>query len=162
MNSDTAELVHHVRSRMIPAAYDLLPTRMASDEATAMLLAIGLQESAFTARRQRGGPARGFWQFEKLGGVKEILTHAVTGPIVQPIAEMFLYDPTPDACHAAIENHDILAVCFARLLLWVDPRSLPTSSDADRGWRIYLANWRPGRPHPDTWANNFETAWSFI
>lgn len=163
MTAETAELVSYVRSRMIPAALDLLPAKMTSPEAVAMLLAVGLQESEFRARRQGGGgPARGFWQFEKMGGVKEILTHAVTGPIVQPIATMCLYAPTPDACHAAIEHHDVLAICFARLLLWVDPRALPTAADPSTGWRIYLANWRPGRPHPDRWADNFETAWAFV
>lgn len=165
----TTELIDHIRRRSIPAAFDLLPARMASPEAVAMLLAIGLQESAFRARRQGGhgttpgaGPARGFWQFERFGGVKEILTHSVTGPIIRPIAELCLYAPTPETCHAAIEHHDVLAICFARLLLWVDPRALPPATDPETGWRIYLANWRPGKPHPLTWPANFRSAWAYV
>lgn len=160
MTPITADLIYHLHERTIPAALALLPAQMTSLEARAMLLAIGLQESAFRHRRQVGGPARGFWQFEQLGGVKEILTHATTGPLIQPIARMFLYDPTPASCHAAIEHHDVLAACFARLLLWVDPRSMPTATEAEKGWQIYLANWRPGKPHPADWPHHFATAWA--
>lgn len=163
------ELIWHMHERVIPAALALLPGQMTSCEAKAMLLAIGLQESAFNARRQGGhgtvpgqGPARGFWQFERLGGVAEILTHDSTGPIIAPIARMLLYDPTPTVCHAAIEHCDVLAACFARLLLWVDPRALPTASEAPKGWDIYLRNWRPGKPHPATWPGHFEHAWDMV
>lgn len=49
----------------IEPALRLLPPAMDTVKARVMLLAIGLQESAFAARRQAGnGPARGFWQFE--------------------------------------------------------------------------------------------------
>src|SRR5690606_35531315 len=57
-------------------AYALLPSRMDSDRATVMLLAIGLQESRFEHRRQIKGPARGFWQFERGGGVRGVMTHS--------------------------------------------------------------------------------------
>ena len=43
-----------------------------------MLLAIGLQESRLTHRRQIGGPARGLWQFERGGGVAGVLRHAAS------------------------------------------------------------------------------------
>lgn len=48
---------------------------MDSAAARCQMLAIGLQESRLQHRRQNGGPARGFWQFEKGGGVKGILFH---------------------------------------------------------------------------------------
>lgn len=165
----TGELIWHVHERVVPAALSLLPAQMTSPEARAMLLSIGLQESAFNARRQGGrgtvagqGPARGFWQFERMGGVAEILRHQATGPLIKPIARMLLYEPTPIVCHAAIEHCDVLAACFARLLLWVDPRSLPTSIESAKGWDIYLANWRPGKPHPATWPAYFAQAWRIV
>lgn len=157
------DLVTHIHRYTIPAAYALLPGAMASREATAMLLAIGLQESRFEHRRQMGnGPARGFWQFERMGGVNEILTTASTKPIIEPIVRLFLFQPTPTACHEAIQTHDVLATCFARLLLWVDPRPMPSPIEHEKGWSIYLRNWRPGKPHSSTWKSNFEQAWSVV
>ncbi len=64
-------------------AMALLPARMDTSEARCMLLAIGLQESRFVHRRQIGGPARGFWQFERgtpasRGGVWGVFLHAAS------------------------------------------------------------------------------------
>lgn len=164
-----SELIWHIHDYTIPAAYGLLPGKMASREATAMLLAIGLQESAFNARRQGGrgttpgeGPARGFWQFERAGGVAEILESEDTKEIIAPICRMFLFEPNRAVCHVAIETHDVLAACFARLLLWRDPRTLPSPIEADKGWKIYIRNWRPGAPHPATWARHFNRAWAIV
>lgn len=157
------ELVWFMKEQTIPSAMSLLPGKMNTPEAVAMLLAIGFQESNFQHRRQIGnGPARGFWQFEKMGGVHEILTHEVTGSIIEPIARMFLYTPTAASCHEAIQHHDVLAVCFARLLLYVDPSPLPPITNPMLGWKIYLRNWRPGKPHPSTWSENFATGWSYV
>ena len=71
-------------------AMALLPARMDTPEADCMLLAIGLQESRFVHRRQIGGPARGFWQFEKGtrviggsgGGWREVLGSGMVHPKV--------------------------------------------------------------------------------
>jgi hypothetical protein len=167
--------LHHVHGSVIPDALALLPGRMTSHEARAMMLATGLQESEFNARRQGGhgvrpgnGPARGFWQFEKLGGVLEILTATDTRPYVLPVLDLLLYGPQATraqeaaTCHAAIEHNDVLAAVFARLLLWRDPRSLPGPLHADVGWAIYLARWRPGKPHPATWPGYYEQAWKIV
>jgi hypothetical protein len=157
------ELLWYLHERVIPDALHLLPAKMTSREAQAMMLAIGLQESAFQHRRQMGnGPARGFWQFEKNGGVKGILDHPVTGPLVKPICKLLCYKPTPEICHTAIEHNDVLAAVFARLLIWVDPRSLPSPIETDKGWSIYVENWRPGKPHPSIWPACFELAWSTV
>ena len=48
---------------VLPAAFALLPTRMDSPEARALVTAICLQESALKHRRQIGGPARGLAPF---------------------------------------------------------------------------------------------------
>lgn len=64
-----------IKAQAIEPAFLLLPARMESAEAVQMLLSIGLQESRFTYRRQIGGPARGFWQFERGGGVAGVLRH---------------------------------------------------------------------------------------
>ncbi len=152
----------YLLAHVFPAAFDLLPPGMGGDRARAMLLAIGLQESGFEYRQQVGGPARGFWQFEKGGGVVGVLTHRYTSEHVRRACATLQYQPTDDACYAAIRDNDILACCFARLLLWTVPGTLPGRDEAPRGWQQYLAGWRPGRPHPETWSAHFARAWALV
>lgn len=154
--------IDYVHRLVIPAAYDLLPLHMASVEATAMLLAIGMQESdGFRARAQYGsGPARGFWQFEKGGGVAGVLLHPKTSPIVTALCEQtFQVPPVPSECHRAIEHNDILAAVFARLLLWTVPRPLPGKLEPVMGYRQYLEGWRPGKPHEAKWPFSYAVGW---
>jgi hypothetical protein len=129
--------------------------------ASIMLLAIALQESGLRSRYQvlpqgSPGPARGWWQFERGGGVRGVLGHPRAGPLALALCERYGVRPTEDAMWRAIEGHDGLAVGLARLLLWTDPAPMPTS-EAD-GWQCYLRCWRPGKPHPATWAGHWRTA----
>ncbi len=156
------DLIWHINDRVIPAALDLLPGRMNSLEARAMLLAIGLQESKFQHRRQVNGPAHSFWQFEQAGGVAGVLSHPMTASIITPICDFLLYPTTTLACYTAIEHNDVLAACFARLLLWTDSRPLPLRHQEESGWQIYYAQWRPGKPHPQTWHSAFVNAWQIV
>lgn len=152
-------MIHHVISYVFPAAFGMLPGVMNSREARAMLLAIGLQESGFEARRQKGnGPARGFWQFEAGGGVKGVLGSQYLAPVLLELK----VDSTVPACHVAIEYNDTLACVFARLLLWSLPGMLPPADDPSKGWQMYQEAWRPGKPRPSEWNHNFATAWSLI
>lgn len=147
----------YVIEAVYPAAALLLPPAMNTPAAWRMLTAIGLQESRFRHRAQVGGPARGFWQFEQGGGVAGVLRHEASRDAARDVLARLCYtDPTPQKIHAAIEHNDVLAACFARLLLWTDARALPTT--ATDGWTQYLATWRPGRPHPQTWGMFFEAA----
>jgi hypothetical protein len=137
-------------------ALALLPARMDTPGARVMLLAIGLQESRFTHRQQIGGPARGFWQFEKgtrasRGGVWGVFLHAASKGHLAPLCKARSVACDPDAIYPALEYDDVLAAGVARLLLWTDPKALPAIGDADAGWALYLRTWRPGRPHPKTW-----------
>jgi hypothetical protein len=159
-----SELVWHLRQQALPAALALLPGQMDTPEARAMLFAIGYQESEFLYRRQLGnGPARGFWQFERMGGVKEILDHAVVGPMIKQVCKTLIIAPTPAACHEAMQFNDVLAACFARLLLYVDPAVLPGRTGGSAlGWKIYLRNWRPGKPGPLRWPRNFKRGWQVV
>lgn len=144
-----------VLAHTIPAALSLLPPAMDTPEARVMLLAIGLQESRFAHRVQIDGPARGYWQFENAGALA-VLHHkssqngaiAVCDALGYRTGAVFVYD--------ALSDNDVLACAFARLLLWTLPNALPAT--ADDGWRQYLKAWRPGRPHPETWAGNWELA----
>lgn len=129
-----------------------------STQADRMLLTIAQQESACDARYQRlesgnAGPARGFWQFEKGGGVRGVMTHTATRHLARPLCDALRVDWNEAAIWRAMEGCDVLAAGFARLLLWSDPRALPAPTDAasDLAWNYYLAGWRPGKPHPDKW-----------
>jgi hypothetical protein len=145
-----------IRSAVIPAAMKLLPPRLDSFEARVLLVAIGLQESRFTHRKQIGGPARGFWQFESAGGVQGVLTHHATKPLITPVLHALRY--SPGECYYAIEHNDTLAAVFARLLLFSDPKGLP--EDAADAWEMYLDTWRPGEPHRETWDAFYAQAWA--
>jgi hypothetical protein len=152
----------YIRDVVIPAALHMLPGSMDSPEARAMLLAIGLQESKLTYRRQVGGPAHGFWQFEQGGGVVGVLTHAATKGILGGVLADMNQPATSSGCYDAIVDNDILACVFARLLLFTLPNKLPANTQPDEGWRQYVAAWRPGAPRPETWADNFNAAWNLI
>jgi hypothetical protein len=145
------------------ATASLLPVKMASIESKALLLAIGLQESAFEHRRQMNdGPARSWWQFEQGGAVRGVLQHAATRPYILPIIEQFGYEDYPATCWTAIEHNDIVACAFARLLLWTVPSKLPKPEQHEVAWRQYLWAWRPGKPHADKWPGNYALAWQMV
>lgn len=150
---------------IVPAALSMLPKRLDTPEARAMLLAIGLQESAFLARRQitsKPGyaPARGFWQFEIAGGTAEVLTNARTKPLCEAALQQQRYPPAAVACWEAFEHNDVLACVFARLFLLTCPIANPGPNDPEIGWHIYETTWKPGAPRPDDWPENFARAWS--
>ncbi|ODA00577.1 hypothetical protein A7P25_21845 [Achromobacter xylosoxidans] len=145
-----------VIERAIDPALALLLARMDTSEARCMLLAIGLQESRFVHRRQIGGPARGFWQFEKgsrasRGGVWGVCLHPASKSHLAALCKARSVACDPDAIYAALEYDDVLAAGVARLLLWTDPKALPAVGDADAGWSLYLRTWRPGKPKPGSW-----------
>lgn len=149
-------------AHVVPAAFALLPPAMGSETASAMLLAIALQESKCQHRQQIGGPANGFWQFEKGGGVAGVLTHRATAAHARRICDTLRYEPNAFACYQAIQDNDVLACCFARLLLWTVPGPLAARDESQVGWRQYLEGWRPGKPHPQTWDAHFARAWEMV
>ncbi|WP_063588223.1 hypothetical protein [Achromobacter ruhlandii] len=147
----------------ITPAFALLPAKMDSREARCVMLAIGLQESRFTHRQQIGGPARGFWQFEKgtrasCGGVWGVFLHAASKDHLAALCKARSVACDPDAIYAALEYDDVLAAGVARLLLWTDPKALPSVGDGDAAWALYLRTWRPGKPHPHTWPDLYRQA----
>lgn len=136
----------------INPALALLPKQMDSPQARVMLLAIGLQESRFEYRRQMGnGPARGFWQFEQNGGVRGCVNHPASSGLLKQICVASGVAFEPRAIWSALERDDVLAAAVARLLLYTDQRPLPALDDPDAAWDCYCRNWRPGKPHPQTW-----------
>lgn len=144
------------------AAYDVLPERMRGDRADVLMLAIGLQESRFEHRRQINGPARGWWQFEQGGGVRGVLTHPASRLHAVNVCQFLGVPNTSVHVYRALEHDDVLAAAFARLLLWTDSRPLPALGDEADAWDYYIRNWRPGKPHPQTWDTLYQRALSFV
>ena len=143
------------------ATMKLLPERMDSVPAKAMIHAIGLQESRFEYRRQINGPARGFWQFEPgdKAAIAGVLGHHATRDAIRKVLSALRYNDSWSVSYEAIEHNDILACAYARCLLWTLPGKLPTVHEPDKGWQQYLDAWRPGRPHSRTWRTYFDQAW---
>lgn len=152
-----------IRTAIAPALLELAPLGVQDNRrARRMLIAIALQESRATHRRQiiadgrPIGPAVSYWQFEKGGGCVGVLTHRASAERMRVVCEQYDVIPTPEALWEAMRYQDIVAAAAARLLLWTLPSALPTT--AEEGWRQYLDAWRPGRPHANTWANYWSIA----
>ena len=145
-----------LRTEIINSAIDLLGQRYNSPEAKQIMAAIAFQESNFEHRHQIGGPAHGFWQFEKGGGVRGVMNFPTTKKAAQDVCSHFCIEYKSDKVFEEIENNDVLAACFARLLLWTDPRPIPT--DSTEAWDYYIRNWRPGKPHPSRWIDAWQKA----
>lgn len=125
-----------------------------------LMLAIAGQESRWTHRAQIGGPARGFWQFERGGGVAGVLTHRATAERARGLCSALRIEADAVTVYEALRWNDTLAVGFARLLLWSDPKALPT--EPGPGWDCYMRTWRPGKPHLATWQARWEAAMSIV
>lgn len=139
---------------VITPALQLFPPHMDTPRARVELLAIQQQEDRDQERYQRGGgPARGLWQFERAGGVRGVLRHEETREMAHAICVARGVLAEENAVWRRLPNDDILAACFARLLLWSDPK--PMAQNAIEGWALYARTWRPGKPRPDEWEGNY-------
>jgi hypothetical protein len=142
-----------------------LPEEMNSREAIVIMLAIGLQESRFQHRRQLVGnppkpigPAKGFWQFERLGGCKGVVAHPASRYWMAKVCEHRGVEFNATAIWNAIEFDDILAAAAGRLLMFTDRPKLPAIGDEKASWNMYLRTWRPGKPHRATWPGLYSQA----
>lgn len=125
------------------------------------MLAIALQESGLNHRRQlvggtESGPATSFWQFERGGGCRGVMTHPATAKHMERVCADYNIEPSAYSLWQAMQYQDIVAAIAARLLIYTLPHALPTT--AEQGWQQYIEAWRPGKPHPQTWADHWETA----
>lgn len=149
----------------IDAALAMLPPQMDTSQARVMLVAIGLQESRFAARRQLvgspptpTGPAAGFWQFEQGGGCRGVLQHSASRYWMVDVCRRRSVEANPRALWRALQTDDVLAAAAARLLLFTDPKRLPDIGAAWESWDLYSRVWRPGKPHRHTWVVLYDEA----
>lgn len=151
-----------ILANIIEPALRILPPMMTSDGAKAMLLAIGMQESRLEYRKQINGPARGLWQFERGGGVQGVLRHHLTSDYAKDVCWKLGNAGTVASVYRGLASDDVLAACFARLLLWTLPGALPARDNVNGAWDQYIAAWRPGKPHRHTWADFYTQAWEVV
>jgi len=153
--------------RSINKALAMLPMKMDTLAARVQVYAIGYQESEFEVRRQyNNGPAASFWQFERGGGIVGVITHRSSVGFAREICLSRDVEFESKAIWKAMLEDDVLGAAFARLLLWTDPRPLPsvpdrivpTDAEASLSWQYYERNWRPGQPHPEKWHASYAKA----
>lgn len=123
-----------------------------SPRAMHLLLAIAGQESNWTYRRQIQGPAVSFWQFELGGGIRGVLNHPTSALRAQKLCVHLKVPCNALSVYQAMPTNDVLGAWMARLLLLTDRASLPSHDDVKGSYSYYYNNWRPGKPHPETWA----------
>lgn len=126
----------------------------ASIEADCLSLAIKVQESGPIAVRDQGdpavtGPATGLWQFEKTGGVWEVLNSPKIAPVFIDLCERagVRAEADPVWRFFTTPQSDELAAAAARLVMYLDPAPLPPASPegASAALAYYLRRWRPAK-----------------
>lgn len=150
----------------IAPALSLLPARMDTRAARAMLVAIAVQESGLRHRVQQDGDddpyddAVGWWQFERIGAA-EVRRHHASAELMAGVLHVLGY--APDHPHHAIAHNDVLAAAYARLALWRLPTPLPDGRmDEELGERQYLQAWRPGILRREKWHDSYSTGWAAV
>lgn len=150
---------------IINPALVVLGPKLASDEARVMMLAIALQETRLRDRRQvaddgryLGQYGRGWWQFERKGGVAAVMESPATSAAMRGVCELLTVPFDDASVHEAIAWNDRLAAIAARLFLYQDPSPLPALGDQQAAWASYLRIWAPGKPRPDDWPANYKLA----
>lgn len=152
-------LLHDV----IEPAFDYLQTVLSGGPSTGadaqvLVLAIAGQEGAFRYRRQNGGPARSYWQFESGGGVAGVMGYPSTGPMLSKLCAALDIPYNRSDVFEAMAWSDRLGCAMARMLLYTDAAALPKVGDQEAAWSYYLRNWRPGKPDHGRWAGNYQAA----
>ena len=150
-------LQHVIRPGLAVLA-DATALRVQSPEAEVMLLAMATQESALRHRQQVNGPARGFWQFERMGGLNGILGHHRTAAPLRSLCAALALPADLDGLWAALPFCDLLQAGAARLLLWSDMQPLPKIGAKDVAWDTYIRIWRPGKPSRLRWDAAYDGA----
>ena len=144
------------------AAMALLPAHLTCAESKAMLIAIAMQSSQFSFRRELMGHDRSFWALGAQTHIKVVAEHELTRGPIAAVCDALCYDTSVFSAYMAVEHNDILACAYARLLLSLVPGKLPSRDQPQLGWDQYLAVWRPSHPRPEPWPVHFRRAWDAV
>lgn len=145
-------LLHQLNTGPLTEGLKLLPARLDTVAARALILKIVLKESNGVYRDQLEangkntviGPALGLAQFERGGACTALLKHPLTKADTLRVLAHYGVTATPDAFWRALAVNDGLAMAAARInLVWL-PEALPAITDAAESHRQYVKAWRPG------------------
>lgn len=165
-------MIEHLLRFTFPAAYSLLPPALESRAATVLVLAIAIQRTGLSDRRQRGGgPARSFWLFDRgetlrigaTGGLAAVLAHPSSGPMLLKVLAALQYPVAPiqevlRVLMLATEHNDVLAAACALAALQTLTVPLAVAGDAAGAYRNYAEVWQPGRMLSTDWEANYDAA----
>lgn len=138
---------------------------MASRDAIRMLLAITQQEDYRQQRRQQGQNGKPLPDYVGAYGLTQIERATVrllqNHERIRNISAIGVLIASAQAEALCIEmtkpRGDVLSFILARLLLWCDPKPLPTTEA--EGWACYAERvWRPGKPIRESWSRNWKLA----
>jgi len=149
----------------VDAALSVLPARLNSGAARAMLVAIALQESGLRDRRQIGGPALSYlmWEPGEESALPGVLKHPATKDMARDLIAALDYTGLDAEELRQVTVYDCtLSAGLGRLLLYTLPMALPQRHDSTEGWGQYMQAWRPGRPHPERWSQRWLSAWMVV
>jgi len=147
----------------VDLALSLLPPRLTSDTARAMLVAVALQESDLRHRRQIGGPAVSYlmWEPGSQSALPGLLRHrASSGMAAEFTAALDYADLTPEELRQACITDSVLCAGLGRLLIWTLPEPLP--ANVLEAYSQYIAAWRPGKPTKRRWPSRWRQAWETV
>ncbi len=155
--------LHILKSEALDPAFSFLPPKMASQNSIILLGATAIQESNLEHRKQVGGPAVSFWQFEKIG-IKEVLINAATKALAADACKLHGVPADVNSVYEFFKTPqgDILAAIFARLNYWTNRNALPNFNRPNSEtlyWEYYKSTWRPGKPHLHRWPRSFWRAY---
>ena len=128
-------------------------------EARVLEMAFAGQESLWgNVQQGGGGPGRGYFQFEPpTCGL--VLKNSISQAMATKICQSIGIPPVQSAVYANLLTNPVkIAVPFARLDTFCDPRPLPPLNNPQAGWETYIKEWRPGKPHPELWGNIYQAA----
>lgn len=118
-----------------------------------LMMAICGQESNWASRIQNNGagPARSYGQFERNGGVAEVMSNITTSVWLKEICDSLDIPFKIDAIFEAMAWNDTLAISMIRFLIYIDKDVVPKAGLIDDAYSYYLRNWRPGAPSKLRW-----------
>lgn len=140
---------------VVPTIREYFPTQSPT-QAQVLLIAIAGQETAWEARTQLYGPARGFFQAEFGGHVARVFDHA-SGRMKDICQELVVPFSRSDV-YQTIAWNDVLACAIARIALLLDREPLPQLGEIDEAWAYYLRVWAPGKPDRSRWGTVYPLA----
>lgn len=124
-------------------------------KADRQLLATMVQETEIRYRLQISGPARSFYQFERIA-ILDVMTRQRTEPVAELVCAVLGFQFNADVVFDKVAYNDVLATCFARLN-YRNSR-VPLPSTQEEGWTAYNSAWKPGKPRPAHWAASWAAA----